>query len=477
MSSIYNYVPYNPVNDLNTLYGQASTGSTGDNVTATPDLSALYSSVANSDMGTTNNGYNNYSLPGGQMNDLQGGLLPMLAQIVGMIQSLVDRIGPSRDSHGGAGSMPHMDSSGSSAHPSFDQLDLNGDGNISRSEFEHSRSAMRAQDRPPMDRLSPEQLLTGADTNNDGAISQTEFNAFQPTLPNGQPLPAPSAEQKAAIFSRLDTNGDGSISQAELAAAPPPPFPGGPFGPNPNGFNGPPSALQQFLAPADTNSDGAISATELSAFQPLLPDGQALPTLTDTQKAALFSALDKNTDSSISQTEIAEAPSPSALNTLLNAAATTTTTTPTFADLYSTADTNADGAITQTEFNAVTPTGTGGTTLPTLSALQKDELFSLLDLDSNDSISSAELASALSPSAVSGATFSDLYSTADANSDGSITAAEFSAFAPTGIPNPSTAVKAELFAGLDANSDGAISQAELTNASTLLPTGFPSTTL
>jgi Ca2+-binding EF-hand superfamily protein len=473
MSSIYNYVPYNPVNDLNTLYGQASTDSTSNNITATPDLSALYSSVANSDMGSTNNdGYNNYNLLGGQMNDLQGGLLPMLAQIVGMIQSLADRLGPSRDSHGGAGLMPHMDIG--RPHPSFDQLDLNGDGNISRSEFEHGRPPFGGPGRPPIAPPSIQQLLSGADTNSDGAISQAEFNAFQTTLPNGQPAPAPNADQKTAIFSRLDTNGDGSISQAELEAAPPPPFPGGPFGPN--DFNGPPSALQQFLAPADANNDGAISATEFSAFQPLLPDGQALPTLTDTQKAALFSALDKNTDSSISPAEIAGAPSPSALNALLNAAGTTTTTGPTFADLYSTADTNADGAITQTEFNAATPTGTDGTTLPTLSALQKNELYALLDLDSNDSISSAELASALSPTAVTGATFSDLYSTADTNNDGSISATEFSAFAPTGLPNPRTTVKAALFAGLDADSNGAISQAELTNASTLLPTGFPSTT-
>src|SRR5262249_34036062 len=70
---------------------------------------------------------------------------------------------------------------------------------------------------------SPQQFFAKADTDGDGSISKDEFNNFTPQGPDGQTPPQPSAEMKEKMFEKLDTDGDGSISQEELQNAPPPP--------------------------------------------------------------------------------------------------------------------------------------------------------------------------------------------------------------------------------------------------------------
>lgn len=103
---------------------------------------------------------------------------------------------------------------------SFEKLDTNGDGQISRAEMEARHSdRIAAADANGDGALSLEELQARAgerakkhaekmmerrDANGDGVLSGEELAA------------GPRAEKR---FDRVDTNGDGSISQAEFDAA------------------------------------------------------------------------------------------------------------------------------------------------------------------------------------------------------------------------------------------------------------------
>jgi Ca2+-binding EF-hand superfamily protein len=112
----------------------------------------------------------------------------------------------------------------------FARIDSNGDGNISQQELANAP-------RPPFGpggakggprRPDPATIMNQADTDKNGAVSQAEFQAFTPTLPDGRQAPQLSAERKNEIFARIDTNRDGNLTMRELVDAPrpqgPPPF-------------------------------------------------------------------------------------------------------------------------------------------------------------------------------------------------------------------------------------------------------------
>jgi Ca2+-binding EF-hand superfamily protein len=92
----------------------------------------------------------------------------------------------------------------------------------------------------PVETKSEADLVAAAfnkmDTNGDGQVSRTEFNAF---------MASRLANQRIAIeeaFKSLDSNGDKSISKSEAAANP---------------------TLEQHFADVDANHDGKISLDEL----------------------------------------------------------------------------------------------------------------------------------------------------------------------------------------------------------------------
>lgn len=132
-----------------------------------------------------------------------------------------------------------------------------------------------------------EQMFSKVDKNGDGKHDADELAEM---VANG-PANGPSVDD---ILSKFDTDGDGAISESEFEAAGPPDRQMQGMG----GMGGMSSAdfLEQLFSDADTNGDGAISEDEMSTVVANGPaDG---PSVDD-----IFAKLDTDGDSSISQTE------------------------------------------------------------------------------------------------------------------------------------------------------------------------------
>lgn len=118
---------------------------------------------------------------------------------------------------------------------------------------------------------SVEALFAHIDTNGDGAIDQSENNAFlqaQQTQPGQHAhrghgghrhhAAADPAGAAAAVFGAVDSDGDGSISKSDLLGA----FP----------QHDDTTAIDQLFADADADGDGLISQADLaSSLQRHLP--------------------------------------------------------------------------------------------------------------------------------------------------------------------------------------------------------------
>jgi len=105
----------------------------------------------------------------------------------------------------------------------FNRFDADGDGTVTRAEFDAGHTDM----------------LKAADKDGDGAVSLDEFNAFADDMRN-EMRAQHRAQRQAWVFSKLDANDDGTVTADEIA----------------------PHAEDRFEA-FDRNDDGAVSAEEL----------------------------------------------------------------------------------------------------------------------------------------------------------------------------------------------------------------------
>lgn len=95
--------------------------------------------------------------------------------------------------------------------------------------------------------------FAGLDTDGDGKLSKTEFNAGKPQGA-GSPPSADASSSDNTVYDPLDTNKDGIVSAAEAAAG------------AANGTASTTDTLQALLKAIDTDKDGKLSNTEADAF-------------------------------------------------------------------------------------------------------------------------------------------------------------------------------------------------------------------
>lgn len=137
-------------------------------------------------------------------------------------------------------------------------------------------------------------MFADIDSDGDGLISAAEFTNFSDRFSaeaSSALLQAQSeAGESSERFASLDTNGDGSLDQTEFEAGMPPP-------PPPQGGDVEALAADLF-ASIDADGNGTIDADELEAVlsQTSLAE--------DEDAASLLSALDADGDGSISESEL-----------------------------------------------------------------------------------------------------------------------------------------------------------------------------
>jgi Ca2+-binding EF-hand superfamily protein len=132
----------------------------------------------------------------------------------------------------------------------FSKVDKNGDGKHDADEL----AEMVANG--PANGPSVDDILSKFDTDGDGAVSETEFEAAGPPDRQMQGMGGmSSADFLERLFSDADTNADGVISEDEMSTV----AANGPA-------NGP--SVDDILSKFDTDGDGAVSETEFEAGTP-----------------------------------------------------------------------------------------------------------------------------------------------------------------------------------------------------------------
>lgn len=161
---------------------------------------------------------------------------------------------------------------------------------VSSSWSSSATSALQAPPKPP----DAAQVFNDLDTDQKGYLTVSDLaSAVVNFSPEGSQLSADDAQAKAEeMLAKMDSDGDGQVTQSEFeAAAPPKPPEGGmppqgsegaPPGPPPaggpgggGGAAGASSSSSKTYDPADTNEDGTVSEKEREAYAAKHPTQQA----------------------------------------------------------------------------------------------------------------------------------------------------------------------------------------------------------
>jgi len=214
-----------------------------------------------------------------------------------------------------------------------------------------------------------QQMFSSIDTNSDGKLDTDELTQMVSMGPKG----GPGVEE---LLNSSDTDGDGYVSESEFEAAaknapqmqgPPPPPPMGGAG------NMSSADFVEMFNQLDTNGDGTIDADELSQMVAMGPeDGPG--------EEELLNQLDTDGDGTISESEFMSGPG-------ANQQAQGPQGGSGIDKMFSSLDTDGDGTISKSEFEAAM--GTANNSVQGSSS--DDTLFTtLLDtLDSEDSTASS----------------------------------------------------------------------------------------
>lgn len=291
----------------------------------------------------------------------------------------------------------------------FHQLDLDGDGSLSKSEFLESSKRFSPQE--------VEAIFALGDINDDGAIDLEEFIGIMypsaATVVNRLRTKYSNLNDVKKAFAIIDKNGDGMISKEEMEEG--------------DTFNL--QEIQALFTLGDSNNDGEIDLEEfIGVLYPMV--AQALLKFTkDVQNVEdarfLFHQLDKDGDGLLSQEELRKSG--------------TKFSSKEIEALYAVGDINNDGEIDINEFiNVMCPAAT--TVIARISSTFKSmedikKCFTEMDANSDGKISRCEM---IEYSKLNQQEVNAVFELGDADRDGEIDLNEFIAVMTTSSPVPYT---------------------------------------
>jgi len=289
----------------------------------------------------------------------------------------------------------------------FHQLDLDGDGSLSKQEFNESSKRFSPQE--------VEAIFALGDINDDGAIDLEEFIGIMypsaATVVNRLRTKYSNLNDVKKAFAGIDKNGDGMISKEEMEQC--------------DTFNL--QEIQALFTLGDSNNDGEIDLEEfIGVLYPVV--AQALLKFTkDVQNVDdarfLFKQLDKDGDGLLSQEELRKCE--------------TKFSSKEIEALFAVGDINNDGEIDMNEFiNVMCPSAT--TVIARISASFKTmddikDCFTEMDANCDGKISTCEM---IEYSKLNQQEVSAVFELGDADRDGEIDLNEFIAVMTTSSPVP-----------------------------------------
>jgi Ca2+-binding EF-hand superfamily protein len=335
----------------------------------------------------------------------------------------------------------------------FNQIDLNGDGSVSKTELEQAVGNAGGTS------TAADALYSVLDPNNSGGFGeqqlaqvlpgsglsdqvQSQLIGYQAQGWPGASSTSPGGQLAQSLFSQIDSSGDGSISKSELEQAV-------------TKAGGSKDAADALYAKLDPNGTGSVSEQQLAqALFGALPHHHHHHGATDAANATDPSGTGSATDA---LTSLFNADGGGAGNSPLQIAQ----------NIFTQIDSNGDGAITQSELEQAV-TAAGG------DKAGADALYAKLDPNGTGSVSAQQFTDALQPPSPTGNTAQDaLLALLDQISQGGSNAPA-SPPAATATPGTGNSAQDALLSLIKADgpssgtaaasSVGGLSQADLTRA-------------